>query len=234
MIEKRYERNIPSIKEFEQEMLSSRRVLVIGCGGLGGFILESLARLGVGHITAVDGDVFEENNLNRQLYSSPELLGRNKASVSARRIREIAPETEVIPIKAFFCEENADELVKGQDLVIDALDSIPARLLMEDVCEKYGVTFVHGAILGWNLQVTVCRPGSRVMHRLYENSALKNVPAAEEMEAACKTSLPMTPAACAALQIAEAVKILTGQEVSLDGKLLMFNLKTMEQLTIPV
>lgn len=235
MTETRYERNIPALEEQEQKLLSSRRVLVIGCGGLGGFILESLARLGVGHITAVDGDVFEESNLNRQLYSSPALLGQKKAAVAARRIQEIAPDVEISHIDAFFCKENADELVAGQNLVMDALDSIPARLLMEEICEKHGVTFVHGAILGWSLQVAVCRPGNRVMHRLYGEAAARETTSdVKEMEAACKTSLPMTPAACAALQTAEAVKLLTGQTASLDGKLLIFNLKTMEQLTIPV
>lgn len=228
-MEKRYERNIPAISEEEQAGLASKKVLVLGCGGLGGYILEYLARLGIGHITAVDGDVFETGNLNRQLYSTPDLIGHGKAAAAARRIKTIAPDTDILPVEAFFCEENADRLVRNQHLVIDALDNLPSRLLMEDVCERQKVIFIHGAILGWNMQVTVGRPGSRVLHRIYGTEA-----ASPCADAVSKTSLSMTPAACAAMQAAEAAKILTGHESSLDGRLLLFNLETMEQMIIPV
>lgn len=228
-MDKRYERNIPAISETEQAGLASKKVLVIGCGGLGGYILEYLARLGVGHITAVDGDVFEVSNLNRQLNSTPELIGYRKAAAAVRRIKIIAPGIDILPVEAFFGEENADRLIRNQDLVIDALDNIPSRFLMEDACERQKVTFIHGAILGWNMQVTVGRPGSRVLHRIYGPDTVSTC-----SDAVSKTSLPMTPAACAAVQAAEAVKILTGHEPSLCGRLLLFNLETMEQIIIPV
>ncbi len=223
-MDKRYERNIPSISEEEQKLLSHKKVLVIGCGGLGGYIIEYLARLGVGHITAIDGDSFEPNNLNRQLNSSPDVLGYSKALTAAMRVKKIAPDTEIIPIETFFDTKNADELVKNQDLVIDALDNIPSRFIMEDACERQKITFVHGAILGWNFQVTVGRPGSRILHHIYKTAT--NI--------SCKTSLAMTPPACAAVEIAEALKILTGHEPSLEGKLLMYNLQNMEQLIISI
>lgn len=228
MIHKRYERNIPSITEAEQELLSSRKVLVLGCGGLGGYLIEALARLGVGTITAVDGDVFEETNLNRQLYSSSEVLGQSKAKTAACRVHSIAPDVNITAVEAFFDETNADELIKDHDLVIDALDNISSRFLMEDVCERYQIPFVHGAILGWLLQVTVGLPGSRILHKIYKSAA-----ADTNTDAGHKSSLSFTPAACAALEIAEALKLLTGQESSLAGKLLLFNLQTMEQHLIP-
>lgn len=230
MLSPRYERNIPSISEKEQTLLFGKKVLVIGCGGLGGYILESLARLGIGHIIAVDGDVFEESNLNRQLYSAPDLIGQNKADAAARRVQTIAPDVNISPVKCFFDRNNAARLIAGQDLVIDALDNVSSRLIMEDVCEKQNVTFVHGAITGWNMQVTVGYPGQKVLHRIYGNGT-DRIPF--DAKKACKTSLPMTPAVCAAIQISEAVKLLTGQKPSLDGKILLFNLKTMEQIIIP-
>ena len=228
-MEKRYERNIPSISEEEQAVLVSKKVLVIGCGGLGGYVLEYLARLGVGHITVVDNDVFEVSNLNRQLLSAPDLIGHRKAAAAAQRMKRIAPGIDILPVEAFFGEENADRLIRNQDLVIDALDNIPSRFLMEDACEREGVTFIHGAVLGWNLQVTVGRPGSRVLHRIYGTGTAPSC-----TDAVSKTSLPMTPAACAAVQTAQAVKILTSHEPSLCGRLLLFNLETMEQIMIPV
>ena len=101
---------------------------------------------------------------------------------AAERVRAIAPNTAVEPVQAFFSEQNGDALVQGTDLVMDALDNLPARLLLEDICDRCHVPYVHGAILGWNLQVTTGLPGSRVLHGLYggisqqsaERSGLEN------------------------------------------------------------
>ena len=82
-MEARYARNIPALSATECEILRQKRVLVVGCGGLGGHVIDQLARIGVGSIRAVDGDVFEETNLNRQLLSSVPLLGVNKAKAAA-------------------------------------------------------------------------------------------------------------------------------------------------------
>lgn len=87
----RYSRNIATLSIEENESLSKRKVCVIGCGGLGGYIIEMLGRLGVGHITAVDGDVFEESNLNRQILSDVEVLGVKKALIAQKRNMAIHP-----------------------------------------------------------------------------------------------------------------------------------------------
>ena len=95
---------------------------------------------------SVDGDVFETSNLNRQLNSTPALIGSSKAAAAAERVKTISPGTCITPVQAFFDETNAEELIQDQDLVIDALDNLSSRFLMEDVCEKQRVPFVHGAI----------------------------------------------------------------------------------------
>ena len=230
MLSPRYERNIPSISEEEQMLLSQKKVLVIGCGGLGGYVLEYLARLGIGTITVVDKDIFEVNNLNRQLYITPTSIGQSKVDAVTQRIQLIAPDVCISPVNCIFDRNNADQLITGQDLVVDALDNIPSRLIMEDVCEKQNVTFIHGAIIGWHLQVTVGRPGQKILHHIYKNNT-DHIPS--NVKKACKTSLPMTPAACAAIQVSEAIKLLTGHKPSLDQNILLFNLKTMEQIIIP-
>ena len=96
----RYSRNIPALSEAECALLCSKTVAVIGCGGLGGYLIEYLTRIGVGSIRCVDGDVFEESNLNRQLLSSPALLGTGKAAAATARIREINPhvQAEALPV----------------------------------------------------------------------------------------------------------------------------------------
>ena len=217
-----FERNIPAISKEEQERLTSKKVLILGCGGLGEYIALYLARLGVRQITAVDHDNYEASNLNRQLYSGPAVIGQSKVDITGNHIMESVPDTVFIPVKEPFQEANAEKLVHGQDLVIDALDNLPSRLLMEDICEKEQVPMIHGAILGWNLQVTTCLPGSRTLHRLYTD-----ISSHANDDKSLKTSLSFTPAACAAIQTAEALKLLTGQEPSLAGKVFIMNLQTM-------
>ena len=103
-MEARYERNIPALTAAECLALRTKRVLVVGCGGLGGHIIDQLARIGVGTIRAVDGDVFEETNLNRQLLSSVPLLGVNKAKAAADHIGRVNPAVtvEAVDIKAVY------------------------------------------------------------------------------------------------------------------------------------
>ena len=103
-MKERYIRNIPAVSEEEQAALSGKRVLVVGCGGLGGCLIEHLARMGVGEITAVDGDAFEPSNLNRQLLSTQDLLGTGKALAAQARARAVNPEVTVRAVEAFLDE----------------------------------------------------------------------------------------------------------------------------------
>ena len=221
-MQERFSRNFPALSEQEQQTLAEKHVLLLGCGGLGGFSCEYLVRLGVGEITAVDPDRFEESNLNRQLLSSTETLGKSKALTAEARAKAINPAVRFHAVEAAFCAENAAEMLAGKDLVIDALDNAADRLLLEDACAQAGVTLVHGAIHGWMAQVAVVLPGSGMLHQLY-------TPDATASDKAC---LVFTPALCAALQTAEAAKLLTGRESSLAGKLLLVDLRTMDTTII--
>ncbi len=217
-METRYSRNIPAVSPEEQAMLKDRRVLVLGCGGLGGYIIENLLRMGVGHITAVDGDSFDETNLNRQLLATETNLGQNKAAAAALRAKEINSQVEFTAIEDFFTEENAEAIVAGHDLVMDALDSVEARLLLEDVCAKLDVTIVHGAVKGWVMQAAVIPPGERLMHILYASPA----------ETREQSTLPMTAQLCAALQCAEALKLLCEHPSALENRLLVGDLQQLD------
>ena len=217
-MEMRYKRNLPAISEEEQESLKQKRVLIVGCGGLGGYLAEYLTRMGVGGITAVDGDVFEASNLNRQLLSSVPQLGHSKALVAKNRAQAVTPAVAFRAVDQFFSRENADALVQGHDLALDALDNIPARWLLEDTCARQNIPIVHGAIHGWSAQVLVAKPGSGLLHQLYP----KDVPSVD------KSSLPFTPPFCAALQTSEAVKLLCGRRSDLSGRLLMADLQGLD------
>ena len=219
----RYERNIPALSEQECILLREKKVLVAGCGGLGGHIIENLARIGTGSIICVDGDVFEESNLNRQLLSETSVLGISKAETAAARIRRINPDINVQAMHIWLDESNAEELVSGCDAVLDALDNIPARKMLANACAKAGVPFIHGAIRGWVAQAAVSMPGDGLMNILYPESAAAND----------KSVLSFTPALCAAMQASLCAKLLCGRPVE-SGKLYYFDLQDMEFETIPL
>jgi molybdopterin/thiamine biosynthesis adenylyltransferase len=224
-MDKRYDRNMPALTPDECAALRTKRVCVVGCGGLGGYIIEILARAGVGALTVVDGDVFDATNLNRQLLSEEALLGTKKAEAAAARVRRINSDVEVTAVPEFFTEENGRRILAGCDLVADALDSIPARRLLGRVSTDAGLTLVHGAISGWQGQVAVVPPGSGVFDRLYPPRA---------SEAPKKGNPAFTPAVCASFQAAEAVKLLVGRPPALAGKLLLIDLITMELIKIDI
>ena len=214
---KRYERNMTTLSREENERLRDFRVLVAGCGRLGGYVIEELGRLGIGEITAVDGDVFEESNLNRQLLSTVPLLGAEKAEAARARMREVNPEVRVKPVCALIRPENARDLLAGHDLVVDALDNVAGRKVLEAACETLGIPLVHGAIAGWYGQVATIFPGDRIMGILYTGDENKGI----------ETELgnpAFTPAVVASIQVAEAVKVLLGRPGILRGKLLTIDL----------
>lgn len=199
----RYSRNVPALSETECIALQGKTVAVIGCGGLGGYLIEYLTRIGVGSIRCVDGDVFEESNLNRQLLSSPALLGTGKAAAAAARIREINPHVQAEALPVFLDDDNARELIAGCDAVLDALDSIDARKILAQACAEENIPYIYGAIAGWVAQAAICMPGDKLIEKLYpEGSVIKD-----------KSVLCFTPALCAAMQACLCVKLLTGKPV---------------------
>jgi molybdopterin/thiamine biosynthesis adenylyltransferase len=224
----RYQRNQQMISTAQQLQLLQSHVAVVGCGGLGGYILEELARLGVGQIVAIDPDVFEEHNLNRQLLSSIEQLGTAKTDAAFQRIAEINPAVKVRPINLAFGKENGQDMLAGVDLVIDAVDNVPTRLDLAEVCCQINVPMVHGAIAGWYGQVVTVYPGEDTLQKLYAKwNGGKGIEA--------NLGNPsFTPAVVASLQVAEACKLLLGQGRPLRKKMLSVNLLDMQFDEIPL
>lgn len=199
----RFSRNIGTLGFEGQRKLLEAHVLVVGLGGLGGHLVETLARLGVGRLTGVDRDVFDESNLNRQLFADTETLGRSKAEVARERVLRIDPWLEFLPYAAPF-ESLNPQVLAGCALAFDGLDSVPARLTLAARCDAAGVTLVHGAIAGTCGQVAVCRPGSGLLQRLYAGA---RSPRGAE---ATLGNLPLTAAIVANLMVATALPLLLG------------------------
>ena len=221
-MEPRYARNIPALTEKECLTLRQKKILVVGCGGLGGHVIDQLSRIGVGALRVVDGDVFEETNLNRQLLSEVSLLGIGKAKAAADRIRKVNPEIMVDAVEEFLTEENAAVLLEGCDAVVDALDNISSRKTLAAACAKAGIPYIYGAISGWVAQAAVSMPGDGLIELLYpEGTVLRD-----------KSVLSFTPALCASLQVSLCVKLLTGRPVE-TGTIYHFDLLNLELESIP-
>ena len=219
----RYERNVPALTEAECEALRRKRVLVVGCGGLGGHLIEMLARIGIGALRVVDGDVFEPSNLNRQLLSEVPTLGLSKAKAAATRINRVNPEVEVEAVTENMTEVNVHELLQGCDAVLDGLDNIESRRVLASACTRAGIPYIYGAVNGWVAQAAISMPGDHLVDILYpKDVVIKN-----------KSVLSFTPALCASIQVSLCVKLLVGRAVE-TGTVCYFDLLNQEFETIPM
>jgi len=218
----RYQRNRQTISTAGQLKLFRSSVAVIGCGGLGGYVIEELARLGVGKIVAIDPDIFEEHNLNRQLLSTPATLGRPKVSAAAERVGLINPAVNLVPLQVAFGAANGADLLVDVTVVVDALDSIPVRLELAETCNALSIPLVHGAIGGWYGHVATQFPGDLSIQKIY--GAWKEGKGVEQ-----RLGNPsFTPAVVASLQVAEVAKIILGEGEPLRRRKLAIDLQSME------
>lgn len=189
-------------------------VFIAGLGGLGGYLLEHMLRLGPGFIRAADGDVFDETNLDRQLLSAPSQLGRPKAETAAERAKLVAPGLDFEAVSEFLDGENCLRLLRGCALALDGLDNAESRLVLERGCAEVGIPLVHGAASGLCFEAGVVPPGSGMLARLYP-------PGRQAMD---RMARGPAVAACAAIQCAQAEQILRGERPTLWGKLLTADL----------
>ena len=222
-MEDRYLRNIPALSEEECNLLRHKRILVVGCGGLGGHIIDQLARIGVGFLRVVDGDVFEPSNLNRQLLSRIPLLGTSKARAAAEHVSRVNPDIRVEGVEAFMTRQKVRGLIEDCDVVLDALDNIPSRRLLAAACAEAGIPYIYGAIQGWVAQAGISMPGDDLIGKLFP----------QEVEIRDKSVLSFTPALCAAMQTSLCVKLLVGRPVK-TGTVYYFDLLNQEYEIIPM
>lgn len=221
----RYLRNFQALRLEDQARLLSARLGLVGLGGLGGNLLELLARLGVGRIRAADGDRFEESNLNRQLLATGATIGRAKAAAAVARVREVNPAVEFEAIEGVLEEEDMVRLLAGCDLAVDALGGLAHRLALERAAARAGIPLVTGAMAGPTGYVAVVRPGEKGPASFLGQGA-----AAEDE---LGTQAPMV-AAIAALMAGEVVRLLTTGDSPLAGAMLLVDLAALsfERVTL--
>jgi len=222
----RYVRNREAISMEEQLKLVTSRVAVVGSGGLGGPVLLLLARMGIGSLVVVDPDRFDETNLNRQALSSVPDLGQPKSEVAARIIENVNPGVEVRVHQNRMDGTNAEKILSGSNVIVDALDNVPDRFTLQAAARSLKIPLVHGAVAGFEGQLMTIFPedsgfsllyGTGKMERHSENSpeALLGVPA-------------VTPSLLATLQAMEVIKILLNRGRPFRNAMMHVDLETGE------
>jgi Dinucleotide-utilizing enzymes involved in molybdopterin and thiamine biosynthesis family 2 len=171
------------------------------------------ARLGIGQITVCDKDVFEESNLNRQLFSTIYTLGQSKANVTREKLLDVNPLIKIVAEECEINAQNALALIEGHDLVIDAMDNVKTRLVLESACEAAGMPLIFGAVSRWCGEVSAVFPGDKTVSKLYKNYDEEKTPSV----------LAVSAAAISGLQLTEAVNVLLDR-AKLRKKLLVFDL----------
>ena len=212
-MDERFVRSLGALREEELAALRARKVLIAGCGGLGGYLAEILLRLGVGEIVAADPERFERTNLNRQLLCTEKTLGRHKAAAAAERAAAVAPDCRFFGHVCRLDEKTLPGLLRGCDAALDALDSPESRRLLKAECDRQGVPYIFGAVGGWVAQAAFSVPGDGLLDQLFPEDYVQED----------KSVLPFTPALGAALQAALCARFLCGRPVE-PGRLYSFDL----------
>jgi len=206
LVPTRYERNLGTVGWEGQITLLQSTVGIVGAGGLGGWVIEGLARMGVGRLIIIDGDVFEENNLNRQAFCVERNLGHSKVEAARQRVAEVNAAVEVVTHQVRVDEPQMVELLRGAEVLVDALDALPTRLALQRAARELSVPLVHGAIAGFVGQVMTILPDDPGLLGLYGRD---RVP--EHGIEAQWGNPAATPMMVAAWQIQEVVKLVTGR-----------------------
>ena len=222
IIPERYSRNQNALTAGDQLRLLASTVAIVGLGGLGGTVAEVLARTGIGRLILIDGDRFEESNLNRQLNCTLATLATGKAAAAAARIAAVNPATETTAHPVYMTAANAAELISGANAAADCLDSLPARFVLEKAAAARGIAMVTAAVAGTTGQLTVIQPGDPGLKAIYGDPA----DAPEKGVEVATGNLPYTVWSVAALEAGEIVNVLLGRS-ALSGRLLILDLDEM-------
>ncbi len=207
-----------------QEKIRNGKVLVVGAGGLGAPVALYLAAAGVGTIGIIDGDNVDLSNLQRQVIHFTEDVGKAKVLSAKEKMLAINPNVKVNAYKDLLMADNAAEIIKDYDFVVDGTDNFPVKFLINDACVMAGKPFSHGGILRFEGQTFTHIPGSACYRCMFKT------PPPAGLVPTCSQAgvLGAIAGMLGTIQAAETLKYLTGVGELLTNKLLTFNAKTMD------
>ena len=221
IIPERYQRNLGVISPLEQVKLLQSKVAIIGAGGLGGTILELLTRIGIGKLIIADKDIIVDSNLNRQILSNETNLGQSKTDAAVKRVKEINSSVEIVGHSVFIDSDNVKEIIEGADVAVDALDNLPSRFVLQKACRDLKIPLVHGAIAGFNGQLTTIFPEDKGLELIYGSD--RDLP--EHGSEVTLGAPTVTPALIASLEAQEVIKILLKRGKLFRNKLLYLDIE---------
>jgi sulfur-carrier protein adenylyltransferase/sulfurtransferase len=218
----RYSRHLimPEVGMEGQLKLKQAKVLCIGTGGLGAPLGLYLAAAGVGRIGLVDFDSVDATNLQRQILFSTNDVGRPKIAAAADRLRGLNPDIQIDTFETRLTSDNALDLFKDYDIIVDGTDNFPTRYLVNDACILLGKPNVYGSIFRFEGQITVFGyPGGPCYRCLYPE------PPPPGLVPSCAEGgvLGVLPGIVGSIQAAETLKLIIGKGESLVGRLLLFD-----------
>jgi adenylyltransferase/sulfurtransferase len=218
----RYSRHliIPEVGLQGQKKLKGASVLLIGAGGLGSPLALYLAAAGIGRIGIVDFDVVDETNLQRQIMHSTEDVGRSKLDSARESITSINPNVKVETYPVRLSSQNALEILKDYDVIVDGTDNFPTRYLVNDACVLLGKPNVYGSIFRFDGQVTVFDSTRGPCYR-----CLYPTPPPPGLVPSCAEGgvLGVLPGIIGTLQALETIKLILGEGEPLIGRLVLFD-----------
>ncbi|MBM4373705.1 MAG: molybdopterin-synthase adenylyltransferase MoeB [Deltaproteobacteria bacterium] len=202
-----------------QERLLRARVLVVGVGGLGSPVALYLAAAGVGTLGVVDDDVVDVSNLQRQILHATSRIAMPKIASAVHALRDLNPDVAVVPHRERLSEANAESLVEGYDVVVDASDNFATRYALNEACVRHAIPLVHGSIHRFEGQVTTFVPGGPCYRCLSAEPPPRGAaPSCGELGV-----LGVLPAVIGSLQATEVVKLLLGIGAPLVERLIRYD-----------
>jgi sulfur-carrier protein adenylyltransferase/sulfurtransferase len=218
----RYSRHLimPEVGMEGQLKLKRARVLTIGTGGLGAPLGLYLAAAGVGHLGLVDFDVVDNSNLQRQVTFTTADVGKSKSEAAKARLSALNPSIEIVSYETRLTSDNALELFRDYDIIVDGTDNFPTRFLVNDACVLLGKPNVYGSIFRFEGQATVFGyPGGPCYRCLYPE------PPPPGLVPSCAEGgvLGVLPGIVGSIQAMESIKLILGTGEPLVGRLLLFD-----------
>ena len=212
----RYDRQImiPGIGKEGQEKLKSAKVFVAGAGGLGSPVSIYLAAAGVGSLRIVDHDRVELSNLNRQVLHWEEDLQKEKVLSAQDKLRKLNRHVDVETMNKTITEENIQDLLKGCHAIVDAMDNLPTRYILNKAALDKGIPFFHGAVRAFEGRMMTVAPGDSACLR-----CLYHGPVAQEKFPV----IGVAPAVVGCIQATEVIKYLVGMGELLLNRLLIYD-----------
>ncbi|MBI4163830.1 MAG: molybdopterin-synthase adenylyltransferase MoeB [Candidatus Aenigmarchaeota archaeon] len=219
---KRYNRHIiiPEVGVEGQKQLKRARVLIVGAGGLGCPTSLYLAAAGVGKIGLVDFDVVDHTNLHRQIIFTTQDVGKKKVEAAKQKLKAVNPNVDIILHETKLTSQNAMDIIRNYDIVIDGTDNYPTRYLVNDACVLLGKPNIYGSIFQFDGQASVFDASKGPCYR-----CLYKEPPPHGLVPSCAEGgvLGILPGIIGLIQATEAIKLILGTGDSLVGRLLLFN-----------